>query len=74
LISTCVTLAAGEIGSCETKNDVETVSKGLWPSSTDFDVDPGVDVCAEEEGSSGVWWQYRFTTGEVEEFAANPTC
>lgn len=74
LISACVTLSAGDIGSCENISDVETVAKGFWPSETDIDIDPGVDVCAEQEGSDGVWFQYKYTTGETKEFAADPPC
>ncbi len=72
LISTCVTLSNGNLGSCATSGTVESAGEGNWPAAVAYANASG-EICAQQEGGD-TWYLYRFTTGEVENAAAQMTC
>lgn len=77
LIGTCVTkelslTPPGNLSDCN--ESTELASYGNVPAAVAVTGNADTDVCAEQVGRTGRWYQYRHTTGQIAELAADPSC
>ena len=83
LVSTCITLALSGAGAtetlddCDTEGEIETIGDGNWPATASYADNNAAgtptNICAIEEGQSGVFWRYQSVTGEVDDAATSLT-